>query len=303
VHARLAWMVAAAMTVGTVDARAQPAPAPDESKPEAAITQRIGVWRIDALGIDQELATRLETLFRLELDRLAAKPMPTRREIDRVVDSQLRQCTGEDKCLAAIGKKIGVDVMVSGSVGELGDNYILNIKAVDVAKSTQIRKIQSDPLKGSPDELIEGIRVAAYKLLAPEQLHGSIIVLSDLVGATVKLDGTGVGKTPLAAPIAHQALGKHVLRVEAKGYQPFEDQVDVRFQKSTRVEVRLVNKIDPNAPLNEVVRRRDPWYSRWYVVAAIGVVAIGTGYLVGRELATVDPEPAGRVAIPEGVGP
>src|SRR5688500_6377140 len=110
-------MVAAAMTVGTVAARAQPASAPDDPGPAQAITQRIGVWRIDALGIDTELVARLETLFRMELDRLASKPLPTRREVDRVVDSNLRQCTGEDKCLAAIGKKIGVDVMVSGSVG------------------------------------------------------------------------------------------------------------------------------------------------------------------------------------------
>lgn len=298
--ARLGVLVAAAMTVGTVAARAQPAP--DEPGREAAINERIGVWRIDALGIDAELVARLETLFRMELDRLAAKPLPTRREVDRVVDSTLRQCTGEDKCLAAIGKKIGVDVMVSGSVGELGDNYILNIKAVDVAKATQIRKIQSDPLKGSPDELIEGIRVAAYKLLAPEQLHGSIIVLSDLVGATVKLDGAQVGKTPLPGPIAQQSLGKHTLRVEAKGYQPFEDQVDVRFQKSTRVEVRLIDKIDPNAPIVEVKRHRVPWYSRWYVIAGIGAVAITAGYFIGRELATVEPTPIQR-AIPEGVGP
>jgi hypothetical protein len=302
VHARLALVVAVALTGGTV-AHAQPAPAPaDEPGPEAAIEQRIGVWRIEALGIDTELVQRLETLFRMELDRLAAQPMPSRRDIDRQVDSSLRDCTGEDKCLAAIGKKIGVDVMVSGSVGEMGDNYILNIKAVDVATAKQIRKIQSDPLKGSPDELIEGIRVAAYKLLAPEQLHGSIVVLSDLVGATVKVDGSAVGKTPLAQPIAHQSLGSHLLRVEAKGYQPFEDKVDVRFQKSTRVVVRLANKVDPNAPPVVVTRHRDPWYSRWYVVAAIGVVAVSAGYLVGRELATVDPTPVER-AIPEGVGP
>jgi hypothetical protein len=296
-------MVAAAMTVGTVAANAQPAPA-DDPAAAPAITQRIGVWRIDALGIEPELVARLETLFRMELDRLSAKPMPARREIDRVIGGELRDCTGEDKCLAAIGRKINVDVMVSGSVGALGDNYILNIKAVDVAGAKQIRKIQSDPLRGSPDELIEGIRVAAYKLLAPEQLHGSIAILSDLVGATVTLDGKDVGKTPLPGPITRQPLGEHVLRVEAKGFDPFEDKVVIRFQKSTRVVVRLVTKVDPNSG-TVVVRPRDPWYSRWYVVAAIGVVAIGAGVMIGRELAVADPETSARVqaAIPPGVGP
>jgi hypothetical protein len=291
------------MTVGAVAANAQPAAA-DDPAAAPAITQRIGVWRIDALGIEPELVARLETLFRMELDRLSAKPMPARREIDRVIGGELRDCTGEDKCLAAIGKKINVDVMVSGSVGALGDNYILNIKAVDVAGAKQIRKIQSDPLRGSPDELIEGIRVAAYKLLAPEQLHGSVMILSDLVGATVTIDGKDVGKTPLPGPIARQPLGEHVLRVEAKGYPPFEDKLVVRFQKSTRVVVNLVTRVDPNAG-TVVVRKRSPWYSRWYVVAAVGVVAIGAGVMIGRELAVADPTTSPRVqaAIPPGVGP
>ena len=281
-HRPLASMVAALVTAGAVAAHAQPA-GPDAPK---AITQRIGVWRIDALGISPELVARLETLFRAELDRLATTPMPGRREIDRVVDAGLRECTGEDRCLAAIGRKLGVDVMVSGSVGALGDNYILNIKAVDVVNQRQIRKISSDPLRGSPDELIEGIRVAAYKLLAPEQLHGSVLILSDLVGATVKLDGKVVGKTPLPGPVARQPLGSHVLRVEAKGYEAFEDKVDIRFQKSTRVVVRLVTKAT-GAPVT-VDRPASPWYSRWYVVLGIGVVAIGAGYLIGNEIATED---------------
>ena len=81
-----------------------------------------------------ELVARLETLFRMELDRLDKQPLPTRRDIERV-DHRRRSanCTGEEKCLAAIGKKLGVDVVVTGTVGALGDNYVLNIKVVDVA--------------------------------------------------------------------------------------------------------------------------------------------------------------------------
>ena len=73
--------------------------------------------------------------------RLAKAPLPSRRDIDRAVTGDLRECTGEAKCLAAIGKKLGVDVMVTGSVGALGSNYVLNIKAVDVATATQIRRM------------------------------------------------------------------------------------------------------------------------------------------------------------------
>ena len=147
-----------------------------DAGPEEALTQKIAVWRFDALGIEAELVTRLETLFRSELDRLAKQPMPVRRDIDRAVTGDLRECTGEEKCLTAIGKKLGVDVVVTGTVGAVGENYVLSIKAVDVRTGTQLRRINSDPLRGSPDELIDSVRVAAYRLLAPEQIYGGILM-------------------------------------------------------------------------------------------------------------------------------
>ncbi len=262
---------------------------PDEVGPEEALTQKIAVWRIDALGIEPELVARLESLFRMELDRLAARALPSRTQIDAAVtsDRSLRGCGGEDKCLAAIGKKLGVDVMVTGSVAALGESYILNIKAVDVGRAVQIRRIATDPLRGSPDELIDSIRVAAYRLLAPDQLHGSIFVLSDSVGARVSLDGKDIGMTPLPAPISKLALGEHVLRVEMKDYHPFEEKVVVRFQKSTRVVVRLAPRAEaPIGPPRTVVREEKPWYtSRWAYVGA-GVTALVLGVAIGRSLGT-----------------
>ena len=287
----LAWLLVAAMISASAPAIAQPAspsPAvPDVASngPEEALTQRIGVWRIDALGMDAELVARLESLFRMELERLAKLPIASRHDVDLKAGKELRDCTGGEKCLAAIGKKLSVDVMVTGSVAALGDSYILDIKAVDVHTGKQLRRIATDPLRGSPDELIEAIRVAAYRLLAPEQLHGSIILLSDLIGANVTLDGAPVGKTPLPAPLTRQALGRHTLRVQADGYMPFDDNVDVHFQKTTRVVVHLISSaplplvIAPIAPLREA----HPWYSHWYVYAAVGAVAILAGAVIGKE--------------------
>jgi hypothetical protein len=260
-------------------AQAQPVEGPEE-----ALDKKIAVWRFDALGIDPELVTRLETLFRMELDRLDRQPLPSRRDIERTITSSERDCTGEEKCLAAIGKRLNVDLVVTGTVGSLGDNYVLNIKAVSVA-SGKSQQIQSDPLRGSPDELIEDVRVAAYKLLAPDQLHGAVQIQSDLVGADVALDGHGVGKTPLAnqGVIAKLALGKHKLRVEAKGYDPFDKDVEVRFQKVSPVLVRLLpsNEVIGTGKTTRVVR--DPIYSRtWFVIGA-GVVAVGLAAVIGYE--------------------
>ncbi|MGE5185565.1 MAG: PEGA domain-containing protein [Acidobacteriota bacterium] len=264
-------------------AHAQPAPPPVDVPVEDALDKKIAVWRFDALGIDPEIVQRLETLFRMELDRLDKQPLPNPRQIERTItDPKERECVGEEKCLAAIGKRLGVDLVLSGTVGSLGDNYVLTIKAVDVATGKS-QKINSDPLRGSPDDLIEGVRVAAYKLLAPDQLHGAVQIESDLVGAQVTLDGKEIGKTPLPnrGVIGKLALGKHHLRVEAKKYDAIDQDVDVHFQKVSPVLVHLLPS-EITGTGKTVVVEKNPIYSRtWFVIAA-GVAVVGAGILIGH---------------------
>jgi hypothetical protein len=272
------------VTTVTAHADTPPAPAPTEIGPEEALNAKIAVWRFDALGIDTELVARLETLFRMELDRLDKQPLPNRRDIERLVPSSLANCTGEEKCLAEIGKKLGVDIVVTGTVGAMGDNYVLNIKAVETATAKQVQRIQSDPLRGSPDELIEGVRVAAYKLLAPAQIHGALQIQTDLVGASVALDGLVIGKTPLPklGVVGKLTLGKHKLHVEANGYSPIDEEVDVHFQKVSQVLVRLLPSTEVIGTGKITRIERKPIYTRtWFIVAA-GVVAVGLGALIGE---------------------
>lgn len=288
---RLTTSVALAVAIAMAGVRATAAqPRSPETGPEQAITQRIAVWRFDALGIEPELVARLETLFRMELDRLAKQPMPTRREVERAVTADQRECTGEEKCLGAIGKKLGVDVVVTGTVGALGHSYVLNIKAVEAQTARQLTRIQSDPLRGSPDDLIEGVRVAAYKLLAPDQIHGSIQIQTDLIGAEVQLDGRTLGKTPLPrlGVIARQELGKHRLRVQAQGYAPFEEDVEVRFQKVSQVVVRLLqsNQVLGTGRIERV--ERSPLYTRTWFIVGVGVAAAAIGAIAGWRAGSVD---------------
>jgi PEGA domain len=257
--------------------------------PEHALSQKIAVWRFDALGIEPELVARLEALFRSELDRLTVTSMPSRRELDRKVSGEFTDCTGEDRCLAAIGNRLGVDVMVAGSVGALGENFVLNIKAVDVASAKQSRRITTEPLRGTPDDLIDSVRVAAYRLLAPDQIHGSISILSDLLGGDVLIDGKRVGQTPLPAAIDKVALGPHRVRVSAPGYAPFEETVEVRFQKSTRVEVRLMEDLSARDLMRPIaISTATPWYLRTWAIATIGIGAAVVGAIVGYQLGGVD---------------
>lgn len=279
--ARVAALVLGVFALVVTHAYAQPAA-------DELLDKKIAVWRFDALGIDGEIVQRLETLFRSELDRLVKVPQVSRRDIERTTTSAEKDCTGEEKCLTSIGKRLQVDYVVTGTVGSLGDNYVLNIKVVDVSTGKS-QRIQSDPLRGSPDELIEGVRVAAYRLLAPQQLHGSLQIQTDLVGAQVTLDNRSLGKTPLPnnGVIARQILGKHKLRVEAKGYDAFDSDVEVHFQKVSPVIVRLLQTGEVTGTGRTIVREKNPIYTRPWFIGAVGVTAIAVGILIGVKAGSV----------------
>lgn len=259
--------------------------APKEQAPSVAL---VG---FDALGMDQERVQRLETLFLKELERLTGKPVLSRRALAKL-NRRLRRCDGSNACLAAIGSALKVDVVVAGNVAELGDAFVLNIKAIVSASGDELRRIESDPLRGKPDELIEAIRVAAYRLLSPDELQGSLSILTDRDGAVIELDGAVVGKTPLAAPIANLSLGTHALRVSAGDFGEFKSDVVVRFQKTTRVVVNLVDlrvraAREPAADRQAIVVVRDApkkWYQKtWFLVSA-GVGAAVLGIVVGSQI-------------------
>ena len=281
-------LLVVAFAIAAIAAIAMPARADDAggggaaSGPEDSLNKKIAVWRFDALGIDPEIVQRLETLFRLELGRLDRVPLPSRRDIESKITPAEQNCTGDEKCLTAIGKRLGVDYIVTGTVGSLGDNYVLDVRAVSVATGTS-QHVQSDPLKGAPDDLIEGVRVAAYRLLAPDQLHGSLQIQSDLVGAAVTLDGKPLGKTPLPnlGVVSKLPLGKHQLHVEATDYAPFDDAVEVHFQKVSPVVVRLVGTSDRVVIQRDAVVERRPIYTRTWFIAGVAALAVIVGVAVG----------------------
>ncbi len=255
-------------------------------QPAEASPSSVAFVGFDALGMDSERVLRLETLFLKELERMTGRPVPNRWSVAKL-NRKLRKCDGQNTCLAAIGKALRVEIVVSGNVAELGDSFVLNIKAVTTSTKTELRRIKSPPLRGKPEQLIEAIRVSAYQLLSPEALHGSILLLADREGAMVTLDGQSIGKTPLASPINGLPLGEHTLRVDAGDFGSFDSKVVVRFQKTTRVAVHLVDlriKAKEGPARQELVvihKAADKgWYQKTWFLVSVGVGAvIVAGYL------------------------
>jgi hypothetical protein len=249
----------------------------------ARATETYALFRLDPLGIDPQIVDQLQRILRVELTRVVGRELPSERAVADVVaaNGKLAACTAEPACLAPLAKALHVTRVVSGNVGGLADSYVVNLKLVDDA-GRELRRVTAT-LSGSSAELIDEIRVAAFRLVAPERLVGNIAILSDVPDANVMLDGVDVGKTPLAGPLANLPMGVHKLAVEREGFSSFAEDVPVRFEKTTQV---VVHQNAMNAAARKTERRRraageTPVYARWWFWAAMAGSAVATGIGIG----------------------
>jgi hypothetical protein len=246
----------------------------------AADKPTYALFRLDPLGIEPEIVEQLERILRSELERVVGAPLPSRAEVEKATraNPKLAACTGDPTCLQPLARVLKASRVVTGNVGGLGDSYVVNLKLVD-ADARELRRV-SATLRGSPEELIEEIRVAAYRLVAPEKLVGNIAVLSDVPGATVNLDSNDVGATPLPGALANIQVGVHKLTVTREGFSTFSEDVPVRFEKTTQVVVRQ-SAMSKKAKRALAAQGQLPIYTRWWFWGAMAVSAVATGLIIG----------------------
>jgi len=250
-----------------------------------AYAQKVAIWRIDALGgLSSGIVSSLESILTRELGLLAGDVVPSARTLQRQHRSaRLRSCQGHDACLARIGRTLNARYIIAGNLASLGRHYVVTLKMVDCRTGRAIRRI-SQPLSGQRAQLIDAMRFAAYTMLAPGRVLGSLQIMADHPGAHVFVDGRTVGKTPLRSALTGLKVGSHTLKVTHPAYLDFIRKVNVRFQKTTIIKIHLVRpKINrvvlPDGPVTK--DHPIPFYSKWWFWTAVSVAAVAVGATVG----------------------
>jgi hypothetical protein len=277
------------MVLVALPARAQPPPAagkPADARPELSYA----LFRLDPLGIEPQIVEQLERVLRVELERVIGKPLPAREKVEKVAaqNPKLAACTADPQCLVPLARALGTARIIAGNVGGLADSYVVNLKLVD-KEGRELRRISAPLSRGTPEELIDEIRVAAYRLVAPEKLVGAIALLSDVPGATISLDGNPVGQTPLPGPLSGLSVGVHHLSVSREGFSGFDEDVPVRFEKTTQV---VVHQAAMSEKAKRAERRRlgeMPVYTKWWFWTAMAVSAVATGVAIGFAIPRQEP--------------
>jgi hypothetical protein len=199
-----------------------------------------------------------------------------------------------------MGRAVGAEVVVAGEVGSLGGAYMVYLRLVE--ENGNVLRSASGVLDPSQPGLRDAARGLALRLLEPARYSGTVRLTVDVPNAWIHLDGRRLARSP-AGPLRDVSVGTHAVRVTHEAYRdfvrfvevPFDGTVDVAVKLSAypvRAEqMRLVGTADDSQPLTD---RELPWYRRWWAMTAFGAVVLAgattTAAIIARRTVPRDAE-------------
>jgi hypothetical protein len=178
------------------------------------------------------------------------------------LDQVLVKCGGEADCVAKIGAKVGAAEVILVGVSELGD-VIMTMQRIDV-RGRSVGGRVADSLAADSQPTDAQLDSYLTRLLPPGDFlrFGVIEVVASETGAAVTVGGEKRGFTPIQ-PLRLRAPAAYEVHVEKQGFVPFTTQVQLPPDGELRVRATLQRP------------GKNSWYTRWYVLAGMGVVVAG----------------------------
>ncbi len=239
--------------------------------------QKIAVLELSARGVEADTARSLTDVVAREVDRsglfatLSAEDI--RGMLRHLEHRQSLGCTDE-ACLAELGGALGVELVLSGSVGRVGETWVVSLTLLDVRRAAVVSR-EERTARGAADALLEEARGAARALLRPllAAAEGVLRLECAEEGAEVYVDDLMIGTTPLGE--RKLPGGYHAVRVKKESFVVFARDVLVEPGATAALQARLV-------PSAEYVERYEAragtfralaWTFTCLTVAAAGTAA------------------------------
>ena len=144
--------------------------------------QTVAILEFEGRGISQLEAKTLTDRLMSEMVNTDAVIMVERNQMDEILNEQGFQQSGctSSECAAEVGALLGVQNMVSGSFGKLGNSYTIDAKMFSVETGATIRTV-SKTYKGPVDNLLTVIEVVGWEIvgLKPPQDKLDILASAD----------------------------------------------------------------------------------------------------------------------------
>ncbi len=134
-----------------------------KSKGEA-IPQRTADLVTDSLVAEVRKLQRVSTVGMSEI-----KDMLSHAEAQRMLGCEA------DECLAEIGGALGVDLIVTGSLGQLGGSHLFNLRLIDVRRMEVSGRVNRRLKGGDGEEFLEAVGDAVEELFPGRKLREGFV--------------------------------------------------------------------------------------------------------------------------------
>jgi len=235
---------AAAAPAAPAPEKAAAAPAAPAPEKKAVRANTVAVMDTAAQGAPDTLAALMTQTLASYASGLGLEVISkddVRKLISFEMQRQLLGCdTGTCGQASEIGQALGVEKLVTSTLGKIGERYQLSVVAMDVAAGKVAgrgtREVRSE------DEIVENARDLAHFALKNEEREskGYLRIVTSENNASIMVDGREIGRTPMK-PLRILG-GKHRVFIDKRGYFPVEGTYEVVPGKETLIEAKLLRK-------------------------------------------------------------
>lgn len=165
----------------------------------------LAVMDFDGFGMNQYEAQTLTDRLRIVAVEIGAYIIVERGAMEEILAEQGFQQSGctSDECIVEVGELMGVQYMLGGTIGKVGNTFTVSMRIIDVETATVVKTASYD-MTGEIDGLLtQGMRAAAKLIFGVEDIapvrvveQSSVVVHSNPPGAAVWLNGEEKGLTP-----------------------------------------------------------------------------------------------------------
>ena len=211
--------------------------------------QTIAVLDFEGIGVSQEEARALSNRFGSEFLELAEYKftLVERQAMGEILKEQGLQQSGcvSSECAVEVGAALGAELIIIGSVSQVGTIFSVNARMLDVETSRILKSINYDQVGDIGLLLTKGMREAAAKLLnvvvKPEAPSiGTVSFTSEYQGVDIFVNEEQIGSVPL---MKNYTVGVYEFSASKLNYETYEGEFEVKLDETTDVFIRLKPKV------------------------------------------------------------
>lgn len=129
----------------------------------------VALYKLEAYGIDSSSVNLISDCIRMEMVNTGTYTVLERQQMGEVLKEQAFDQSGacDQSCVVQVGQLLGVRQMIAGSLGKIGNSYILSLRLVDVATG-KIEQTCKEEIPGMLENVYRyGVKNAVNRLIAP----------------------------------------------------------------------------------------------------------------------------------------